>query len=257
MASPSDPASLASLKAKQERIRDNQRRSRARRQEYTIELEQRLEQCRITCREADLLRQSFQDLQAENSRLRGLLNTAGVSPVLVDSFLRQRSTEQSSSTSNNPSNLRQLKPKISPHAISTNAMQPLDARATSSTVPKSTRRAVSQTRSSTDPSSCCPEVTRSSSTSELLRPNWESTNLLNEPLPLGSSSDVPPLPSPTTIGPLTLDWTFDPGSDTKHSAQSSVDDSITYWDNFAIDSAEYLLPDDTINVASSARTADP
>jgi len=257
MASPSDPASLANLKAKQERIRDNQRRSRARRQEYTIELEQRLEQCRVTCREADLLRQSFQELQAENARLRGLLNTAGVSPVLVDSFLKQRSTEQSASSGNNPTNLRQLKPKISPHAISTNATQPLEARIISTTVPIPTRRAVSQTRSSTDQSSCCPEITRSSSTSELLRPNWESSNLLNESLPLGSSTDIPPLPSPTTIGPLTLDWTFGPDSDTKHSAQSSIDDSTTYWDDFAIDPAEYLLPDDTINVASSAQSARP
>ncbi|KAJ9504477.1 hypothetical protein H2202_000533 [Exophiala xenobiotica] len=129
MASPQDFTPLAGIKAKQERIRDNQRRSRARRQEYLAELEQRLEQCRVTCRDADLLRQSFYELQAENDHLRELLSTAGVSSDLVESSLRQRSQQSSSNNDQrasipNTTNLRQLKPKLNPHALPTNVAPP-------------------------------------------------------------------------------------------------------------------------------------
>ncbi|OQV08973.1 hypothetical protein CLAIMM_13165 isoform 1 [Cladophialophora immunda] len=91
MESPMDPeSSEGSTKAdavisKQQRVRDNQRRSRARRREYLAELENQLQQCHIICREADLQRNAFAELQAENARLRDLLKNAGISPDDVES----------------------------------------------------------------------------------------------------------------------------------------------------------------------------
>ncbi|KAK6382081.1 hypothetical protein LTS17_003966 [Exophiala oligosperma] len=73
-------------KTKQERIRDNQRRSRARRAEYLAELERRLKECHGICREADLQRLAFADLQAENTRLRTLLSSAGLDPDAAGSL---------------------------------------------------------------------------------------------------------------------------------------------------------------------------
>ena len=71
------------------RIRDNQRRSRARRKEYVQELEQRL-------REAESRRaQASADIQLaarkvvdENKKLRTLLNRHGVRDESIDAFLR-------------------------------------------------------------------------------------------------------------------------------------------------------------------------
>ena len=40
----------------------------------------------ITCREADIQHAAFANLQAENARLRALLNYAGVSPDVVKGF---------------------------------------------------------------------------------------------------------------------------------------------------------------------------
>lgn len=44
------PPAADQTKTKQERIRDNQRRSRARRQEYLSDLEKRLSECQLTCK---------------------------------------------------------------------------------------------------------------------------------------------------------------------------------------------------------------
>ena len=71
---------LHSLKSKQERVRDNQRRSRARRREYCSELESQVRQCYVACREADLQRAAFAQLQAENARMRELLRHIGLNP---------------------------------------------------------------------------------------------------------------------------------------------------------------------------------
>ena len=75
--------------SKQAGICNNQRRSRARRQEYIAGLEQRLRDCHTTCREADLLRSAFVDLQKKNDLLRALLSFAGVTSDNIDSFVRQ------------------------------------------------------------------------------------------------------------------------------------------------------------------------
>ena len=111
------PSSTALVpKSKQERIRDNQRRSRARRQEYLEDLEQRLRDCHSTCREADLQRAAFLDLQRENNYLRELLKLAGLSTNLIDSFIRQHALTPPQRQTDGPGCMRQLKPKIQVHS---------------------------------------------------------------------------------------------------------------------------------------------
>lgn len=102
-------------KSKRERIRDNQRRSRARRQEYLAELEARLKESYDVCREAELQRAAFADLQAENARLRELLNSAGIGPDIVETFKRQRMQpcRPLQDDAAVPSH-RQIKPKFQP-----------------------------------------------------------------------------------------------------------------------------------------------
>ncbi|KAK5062822.1 hypothetical protein LTR84_004897 [Exophiala bonariae] len=109
MSSDGSVRTSSAAKSKQERIRDNQRRSRARRQEYLAELERRLSECNITSREAELQRTAIVDLQSENSRLRALLDFAGVSPEVVDSFGRE--ANQQNRTYPPTASLRHLKPK--------------------------------------------------------------------------------------------------------------------------------------------------
>jgi hypothetical protein len=92
--------------SKQARIRDNQRRSRARRQEHLQDLERRLSECHVTCREAELRLNAFKELQIENVRLRQLLEILGVNENQINTFVHQ-----DASSSSTPA-LRQLKPKI-------------------------------------------------------------------------------------------------------------------------------------------------
>lgn len=95
-------------KSKQERIRDNQRRSRARRQEYLADLERRLRESHATNREAELQRIALINLQRENVCLRKLLNAAGVADDVVDVFVRQHT--KGAGESAGPS-MRELRPK--------------------------------------------------------------------------------------------------------------------------------------------------
>jgi hypothetical protein len=95
--------------SRQARIRDNQRRSRARRQEHLQDLERRLSECHVTCREAELRLNAFKELQIENARLRQLLEILGVDENLVNTFVHQ---DAATASSNSVPALRQLKPKI-------------------------------------------------------------------------------------------------------------------------------------------------
>ena len=104
-----ESADSQSRASKQARIRDNQRRSRARRQEHLQDLERRLSECHATCREAELQLNAFKELQIENARLRQLLEILGVNETLVSTFVHQDAATASSSST--PA-LRQLKPKI-------------------------------------------------------------------------------------------------------------------------------------------------
>jgi hypothetical protein len=105
-----ESADSQSRVSKQARIRDNQRRSRARRQEHLQDLERRLSECYVTCREAELRLSAFKELQSENARLRQLLEILGVNEDLINTFVHQDATVAAGSSSN-PA-LRQLKPKI-------------------------------------------------------------------------------------------------------------------------------------------------
>lgn len=103
-------ADSPSRTSKQARIRENQRRSRARRQEHLQDLERRLSECHVTCREAELRLAAFKELQIENARLRQLLEILGVNANLVNTFVHQDAAAAPGS-SNSPA-LRQLKPKL-------------------------------------------------------------------------------------------------------------------------------------------------
>ena len=105
---PEDESGDSQSKSRQARIRDNQRRSRARRQEHLQDLEKRLQECHVTCREAELQRTAFKELQIENARLRQLLDLVGVNPALTNTFLQQDDNHPQGG----PGSLRQLKPKM-------------------------------------------------------------------------------------------------------------------------------------------------
>lgn len=153
-------------KSKQERIRDNQRRSRARRQEYLADLERRLKECHVACREAELQRTAFADLQSENKRLRDLLNYAGISSDVVTGFDRQRTPTHADHTA--AALHRQIKPKYQPQAPIENANTMI------------TKKPVS------NPGSCCP---MNSATSKLCAP--PSGMSMTSPGIYGSQYSVP------------------------------------------------------------------
>lgn len=82
MSTPSEKANLA-------RIRDNQRRSRARRKEYLQELEARLRQCELQGIEASSeIQMAARRVADENKKLRGLLAQHGVADETIDSYLQ-------------------------------------------------------------------------------------------------------------------------------------------------------------------------
>jgi hypothetical protein len=112
MQSPNDSSSPAASKSKQERIRDNQRRSRARRQEYLADLERRLRESHSLCREAHLQKSAIAELQTENGLLRHLLALSGVSPNVVETFLRQNAPTTDQNGTEIASSMRQLKPRL-------------------------------------------------------------------------------------------------------------------------------------------------
>lgn len=70
------------------RVRDNQRKSRARKQEYVKELEQSLAVCKEEAQEKDIAhRLSMQKVEAENRHLKALLESLGVSTGSVQKYL--------------------------------------------------------------------------------------------------------------------------------------------------------------------------
>ncbi|RSL67735.1 hypothetical protein CEP54_003143 [Fusarium duplospermum] len=81
MSTPAQKANLA-------RIRDNQRRSRARRREYLQELEQRLRVYELQGVEASSeVQQAARRVAEENRQLRGLLNRHGITDDYISSYL--------------------------------------------------------------------------------------------------------------------------------------------------------------------------
>lgn len=97
-----DPSASASAAS---RIRDNQRRCRARRKEYIESLQGRLQQYEKKGTEATIeVQQAARGVAEENSRLRMLLNRLGVSAEDINGFLqsfpRDASTDASASDNN-------------------------------------------------------------------------------------------------------------------------------------------------------------
>lgn len=71
-------------------MRENQRRSRARKQEYTQELEQKLAQHEAAATQNDIQQRiTIQRAQAENEKLRQLLYSLGAQPATVNAYLLQ------------------------------------------------------------------------------------------------------------------------------------------------------------------------
>jgi hypothetical protein len=99
---------MAAPISKQERIRLNQQRSRARKSEYLHDLEKRVLECHTTCREADLQRDSYQELRKENLKLRALLAKVGIGDAQVDSYVHNDAAEPSAEQTS----LRHLRPKL-------------------------------------------------------------------------------------------------------------------------------------------------
>ncbi|KAF4126842.1 hypothetical protein GMORB2_0579 [Geosmithia morbida] len=97
MSTPSHQANLA-------RIRDNQRRSRARKREYLQELEHRLRVCELQGIEASTeVQVAARRVAEENRHLRGLLNRQGIGDDYIANYLQtaaaaQTTTEPPSAT---------------------------------------------------------------------------------------------------------------------------------------------------------------
>jgi len=80
-------------KANLARIRDNQRRSRARRKEYLQELESRLRQCELQGIEASSeIQMAARRVADENKKLRGLLAQHGVADDTIEGYLQSSPT---------------------------------------------------------------------------------------------------------------------------------------------------------------------
>ncbi|TVY41760.1 hypothetical protein LOCC1_G006155 [Lachnellula occidentalis] len=87
--------STASEKANLARIRDNQRRSRARRKEYLQELEAKLRQCELQGIEASAeIQVAARRVADENKKLRGLLFQNGIAEDSIESYLDSSSATE-------------------------------------------------------------------------------------------------------------------------------------------------------------------
>jgi len=226
-----DSSTPTGPKSRQERIRDNQRRSRARKQEYLADLERRLNECYVVCREADLQRTAFTDLQVENTRLRELLNFAGVSPALIESYLQQ---DAGPSQSEAPSTLRQLRPKILAPDDSTRPSLP-----SSCTVPGQCSQ-----------SSCA--------TTSFSRPGFQTTQAEQSRYGFATSATS----ATTTMSDLSAfsalpspDWLFAPEGANAATQSDSASDSDFYCDAFLVPPNGPLLPDDGNTVLCSVAKA--
>ncbi|UZP45769.1 hypothetical protein NXS19_013581 [Fusarium pseudograminearum] len=120
MSTPAQKANLA-------RIRDNQRRSRARRREYLQELEQRLRVYELQGVEASSeVQHAARRVAEENRQLRGLLNRHGIGDDYISNYLNSGTATQadpttmSSFASNTPSeSVQSLQQVIAPRRPAT------------------------------------------------------------------------------------------------------------------------------------------
>ncbi|KUL90705.1 hypothetical protein ZTR_00249 [Talaromyces verruculosus] len=97
------------------RVRENQRKSRARRQQYIEDLEQKVAVCNAQAQQREIEHLiALQKLEAENAKLRALLQRAGLAPGLVEDFLK----DVSQPTVSEKIAIPRLKAPISPRSAS-------------------------------------------------------------------------------------------------------------------------------------------
>lgn len=196
-------------KSKQERIRDNQRRSRARRQEYLADLERRLAEAQLTCREADIQRASFLELQIENARLRELLTLAGVNDQFVTSYVSQALAQSGQFPQSNDPALRQLKPKINipeiPRVLPTTLASPIATTSAAVTAPIQAPRRSSMALMPT--SSTLPSIGASTTTNTTAATPYLSTSFPVQPTQPHSQGQTP---VQNNTRPSNYTWQFQP-----------------------------------------------
>lgn len=102
-------------------MRENQRKSRARRQQYIEELEKKVAVCNAQAQQREIEHLiALQKLEAENAKLRALLQRAGLAPSLVEEFLK----DVSPPTVSEKIAIPRLKAPISPHSTSSQYTTP-------------------------------------------------------------------------------------------------------------------------------------
>ncbi|PMD62959.1 uncharacterized protein K444DRAFT_525186 [Hyaloscypha bicolor E] len=106
-------------KANLARIRDNQRRSRARRKEYLQELEARLRQCELQGIEASSeIQMAARRVADENKKLRGLLVQHGVGEDTIETYLQTSPTTDTMMGGQYGSSKKHLQPHTAPQRSS-------------------------------------------------------------------------------------------------------------------------------------------
>lgn len=156
-------------------MRENQRKSRARKQEYIRELEERLAACQKQAQHKDIdQRLAIQRVEAENRHLKKLLVSLGISADLVQQYLQaadqdaavarkvaipalQRPTETASASSSSNSGARSsCTPSSASSEQATGAQHSPVADSTCTSTCTSAEQQSPQQTESTDPPLCCP-----------------------------------------------------------------------------------------------------
>ncbi|KIW24284.1 uncharacterized protein PV07_10011 [Cladophialophora immunda] len=220
--------------SKQERIRDNQRRSRARRQEYLAGLERRVKECQVSCREADLQRAAYVDLQVENARLRDLLHYVGITPDVVENFGRHGMQALPGNTAAVAH--RQIRPRYhQPMALRTGDLDAVD---------------IIQQELGAGAGSCCPTISSSASLcspTPALPPDSLHGYDGQQCPPYVDASNVPAtsLPEIASMSPFSsFEWTHRPDSQDP----PAFPDETFRCDAFGIPANGPLLPENTNTV---------
>lgn len=225
---------LSQEKANLARIRDNQRRSRARRKEYLQELEARLRQCELHGIEASAeIQLAARKVADENRKLRGLLALHGIGEDSIEAYMHSSPTGDQLNTqiptSSAPvQNLQHLLQTRKPccadmqtsHTVSTSGADSREASLTS----------VSTAQSSWDPSSLpfssmqqtgkprqfmTPTSTSRSTTSSI---SFHSHHNVSQHQGLTPVS-APRNPSPTSMAKQTQMFSLDPRLSQSNNAQ--------------------------------------
>ncbi|KAJ5629253.1 hypothetical protein N7528_002910 [Penicillium herquei] len=159
------------------RVRENQRKSRAKKQEYVRELEQRIGACNEEAQKKDIEnRLKIQKIEAENRHLRTLLRSLGVSSDLVQRYVEL--ADEGAAIDRKVAIPAISRPKDRNYSTSPNETKPCLAPGPSRTPTSETQEDPSPSRvDTTNPSLC------GCSTEEQTENSWPSDdNLLNTTL---------------------------------------------------------------------------